>query len=130
MNRSLRSFLAAATVLLILVFQIHTASAQSLDQATRLLNIEKTDEAITMLQGLSQSNPMDIQTNFLLAKTLLKAGRKDDAIAIFQKLASGTPNTAETLLGAAQILILNNNVAAAKGNLDKVARLAKKDPGI
>ena len=127
MNRSLRSFLAAATVLLILVFQIHTASAQSLDQATRLLNIEKTDEAITMLQGLSQSNPMDIQTNFLLAKTLLKAGRKDDAIAIFQKLASGTPNTAETLLGAAQILILNNNVAAAKGNLDKVARLAKKD---
>lgn len=123
----IHTFTKSLLTLLVCWLAVQAVPAQSLGDAEKLLSYDRAEEAITLLKSLSQAAPADVPTNFALGKILLSQGDKDGAIAVFQQLASGTPNTAGALLGAAQILILNNNVAGAKTNLDKAARLAKKD---
>ncbi|MBN8588246.1 MAG: tetratricopeptide repeat protein [Rhodothermia bacterium] len=124
---NIKAFTKSLLTFLVFWLAVHPVAAQSLSEAEKLLSYDRTEEAITMLKSLGQASPADVPTNFALGKALLNNGDRDGAIAVFQQLASGAPNTAGQLLGAAQILILNGNAAGAKANLDKTARLAKKD---
>lgn len=94
------------------------AYAQGLNEARKLLEAKRYDEAITRLAALSSERPREAQARFLKAVAESDLGRSQDAIATLRAMLADFPELPEPRNNLAVLYASQGNYALARQELE------------
>ena len=86
-----------------------------------------SDEAIELYERAIQLAPDDIQYREYLGEYLLKLERRDDALAVWREIATGSRRTAENLARLAELLARNEQLTEAVEACSQASQLDPRD---
>lgn len=94
------------------------AYAQGLNEARKLLDAKRYDEAIARLDALSKERPREAQARFLKAVAESDVGRGQDAVATLRALLSDFPELPEPRNNLAVLYAAQGNYPLARQELE------------
>jgi Flp pilus assembly protein TadD len=92
--------------------------AQQLNEAKRLLDAKRYDEAIQRLSALSRERPREAQARFLMAVAETDSGRSQDAMVTLRSLLADFPELPEPRNNLAVLYASQGNYALARQELE------------
>ncbi len=92
--------------------------AQGLNEARKLLDAKRYDDAIARLDALSKERPREAQARFLKAVAESDAGRTQDAVATLRVLLSDFPELPEPRNNLAVLYAAQGNYPLARQELE------------
>jgi len=94
------------------------AYAQGLNEARKLLDAKRYDEAIARLADLSKERPREAQARFLKAVAESDVGRNQDAVATLRELLADFPELPEPRNNLAVLYAAQGNYPLARQELE------------
>lgn len=85
-----------------------------------MLTVSDPKEAVTYFQGAVEREPNRIDLKRGLAKSLIRAGQQQQAVALWEQIVASPQGTNEDRVGLADALIRNNDWARAEAELGRV----------
>ncbi len=122
LSPSWRSLCAALTGVCALVLLAAPARADSLEEATRLLQAGQHNEALRQVDRYLATRPKDAQGRFLRGVILAGMNRHKEAIAVFERLTQDFPDLPEPHNNLAVIYAQQQQLEKAKEHLEKAIR--------
>lgn len=98
--------------------------AQSLQDARGLIAARKYDEAVSVLDRLTQERPREPQARFLKGVALADAGRTDAAITVFRAVIGDYPELPEPHNNLAVLFAKKGEYALARDELEAAIAVA------
>ncbi|WP_295524162.1 tetratricopeptide repeat protein [uncultured Pseudacidovorax sp.] len=99
-----------------------TAWADEYDNVEQLIQQRKFDEGLAQADKFLREKPQDLQMRFLKGVANLEAGRRPEAIAIFEQLTRDAPNLPEPYNNLAVIYAGQGDFDKARGVLERAIR--------
>jgi tetratricopeptide (TPR) repeat protein len=93
------------------------------------LHLNKSTEALELLEPLAASNSQNLDFDFVLGSALIKSGRRRDGVPLIEKVAQSGKSADAYFLAGTTLLQLNDFEQARK-DLEAALRLDPKLPGI
>ncbi|MGE5681444.1 MAG: tetratricopeptide repeat protein [Bacillota bacterium] len=110
---NLFTVLKYSLIIVAYVFSASILRAQSIEDAQKLVEVEKFNEARKVYEGLVQKNPNKPEPYFYLGKLDIIEGKIDAAQANFQKGKSTDEDDALNIVGLGMVLLAKGDTAAA-----------------
>jgi Flp pilus assembly protein TadD len=124
----------SAIVLLLAAFFSVGAVAQSVQEGVAHLNAERYQSARKVFEGLTASNPNNLEAVYWLGQTMLAQNDVAGARALYQKTLAANGNAPWMLAGMGHINLLEGKTAEARQMFDAAIAASKgkkgSDPGI
>ncbi len=124
-----RSQTAEAEKVFRAVYQANPGNAAALGSLTNALLVEKEpDAAIRLVSDESKKPGASPDLRLLLAQTLSRAGKFDQALAVYAQLQTQFPKDAQLIARTAEIYQVKGDVPSAVVQFQKATSLAPNDP--
>jgi len=94
------------------------AYTQGLNEARKLLDAKRYDEAIARLSALSKERPREAQARFLMAVAETDVGRTQDAVATLRALLADFPELPQPRNNLAVLYAAQGNYPLARAELE------------
>ncbi len=110
---------AALLICLALAAAPLTARADAVDDAARLYQQGKTDEALGRIERYLADQPSDARARFLKAQLLVQQGKTDEAVTLYSGLIEQYPELAEPYNNLAVIYAQQGRYQLARDYLER-----------
>ncbi len=114
---------------LMAVFALSNMDAQTLQDATKMLNYENFPRAKKALQLYIQQVPSSQEGQFALGALLSRTGKIDSAIILFNKVIELNPKPAISNVAAGYIALNKKNIPDAQASFEKAIKNSKSKDG-
>jgi tetratricopeptide (TPR) repeat protein len=104
---------------------VQSISAQKVDDVMKLLDYEKYESAVKMMENIAKANPTDAATQFYLGETYSRIGKPDEAKKAFDKAVVNNAKEPLGYIGLGKLLYAKGSVAEAKKSIDQALKLSK-----
>lgn len=119
-----RPWLWLAASLLVLA---HSAWADALGEAQRLLEQRRLPEALTQVEAALAGNPREPRGRFVKGLILTEMSRRDEAIAVFQQLTIDYPELPEPYNNLAVLQAQQGRLDQARAALEMAVRMQPRN---
>jgi len=122
-----RSWLSFSFLLLLMTATLASFGQPNaqVEKAFYLIDVEQPKAGMALLEETVKANPTDASVLYYLGIAQLKAGKKAEALATFDKGAALNEKDALNIVGKARILLLDKKPADAKLLFDKALSMTK-----
>jgi tetratricopeptide (TPR) repeat protein len=120
MIKNWKYFLAAAAS-----FTFSTAFSQTVKDAQRSADLEKTNEAMKTLRQLNKASANE-ETALFLGDAYLRAGKADSASIYYNQAAAANAKSAVAMVAAGKAALVKGNTAEAEAKFEAAIKASKK----
>jgi tetratricopeptide (TPR) repeat protein len=106
-------------------FQISQATAQTVAEGLRLVEVEQSSKAVPLFSRMISTNPKDASLYYYRGYTFIQREKSDSAMADFNQGISINPKEALNYAGKGYVLLNQNKVAEAEAAFDEAMKISR-----